>query len=140
MRCHNPKHVAYERYHGRGIGLCEGWLSFENFYADMGDKPEATLSIERIDNEKGYTCGHCSQCVSLGYELNCRWANAKDQARNRRNNRYLTHNGETKLLTDWSRELGIGISTIRARLERGLSDSEALSTPIRGRSIEKAGG
>lgn len=70
-RCLNPRCPAWKHYGGRGITLCERWRSFENFYADIGDAPLG-LSIDRIDNDKGYEPG------------NVRWATSLEQARNRR--------------------------------------------------------
>jgi hypothetical protein len=74
QRCTNPKRVDYPLYGGRGIGVCERWLSFDNFLADLGEKPAGT-SIERIDNDRGYEPG------------NVRWATPVEQSQNRRSTR-----------------------------------------------------
>lgn len=71
QRCQNPKHERFKDWGGRGIAVCERWLKFENFLADMGERPEG-MTIERMDNDKGYEPG------------NCKWATSAEQSANKR--------------------------------------------------------
>lgn len=121
QRCTNPKCKAWESYGGRGITVCERWLKFENFFADMGPRAP-DLSIERIDVNGNYEPG------------NCKWATKKEQYNNKRNTRLLTHQGETATMSEWARRCGLEPTTLLTRMERGWSVERALtkeSTDIR---------
>ena len=122
QRCSNKKHHAYNDYGGRGIQVCKEWESFPAFrdwaihsgYAD-------TLSIDRIDNDSGYS------------PENCRWVSQKTQSNNQRSNVLITFNGKTQTRAQWAEELGLSASVIRDRMERyGWDTQRALTTPIGG--------
>lgn len=113
QRCENQNLKAYPYYGARGIYVCERWKTFENFLADMGQPPDC-MTLDRIDNDGPYS------------PANCRWATRREQQTNLRSNIWLTAKGETKTITEWSRQLGLGHSTIADRLMRGLSVEEAL--------------
>jgi hypothetical protein len=119
-RCLDPTNPAYDRYGGRGITICERWLQFENFYADMGPRPEPSLSIDRVKNDLGYSPD------------NCIWATRKEQANNTRRNVILTHNGQTMTASQWVPVVGISSSTITQR-KRVLdwTDERTLTQPER---------
>ena len=113
-RCLNPSHPAYHRYGGRGITICKRWLTFENFYADMGDRPRG-MTLDRKNNNKGY-------CKS-----NCRWATREEQANNRKNGRLITYKSRTQTIAQWAKELNINYTTIWARLNRGWKIKKSLT-------------
>lgn len=116
QRCYYKGYRRYDRYGGRGIKVCDSWLeSFENFYNDMGPKPSPKHSLDRIDTNGNY----CPE--------NCRWATKKEQARNRRNTKLITHNGRTASIPEWSEITGIPQQLIHTRIRRGWSDEDAIS-------------
>lgn len=104
-RCNNLNRTAYKDYGGRGITICKRWDKFENFFEDMGGKPKG-LTIERIDNDKGY------------YKENCKWATKKEQSRNSRRNRMVAYQGKTQCIQDWAVEVSIHPETLRKRLNK----------------------
>lgn len=116
-RCYNRKDVAYDRYGGRGIKVCDHWInSFENFLADMGHRTRLQ-QLERRDND-----GH--------YEPNnCCWATKKEQARNRSSSKMLEFNGVTRSAAEWGEITGLG-ETVLARLSHGWSIEKSLTTPL----------
>jgi hypothetical protein len=118
-RCTNPKVKCYERYGGRGITVDEKWRSFEQFYADMGDRPESK-TLDRIDTNGPYS------------KKNCRWATVAEQNRNTRRTQLVTFRNETKCLKDWAAEQGIAYNTLRKRyVIYGWPFEKALLTPPR---------
>lgn len=117
QRCGNPNVKSYKNYGGRGVRVCDRWNSFYNFYKDMGDMPDG-FTIERIDNEKGYSPN------------NCKWASMQEQSHNKRNNRKIEFNGVVMDLSEWTEKLGFGRTTIRTRLDTlKWSIEKALLTP-----------
>lgn len=111
-RCYNENSVFFERYGGRGIEICKEWMhSFEAFFNDMGPRPSSNHTIDRINNDAGYS------------HDNCRWATHLEQANNKSNNNNIKIDGKVKTLAQWSREYGLNESTIRGRIKRGVSGS-----------------
>ena len=114
QRCLNPNNPAYKNYGGRGIAITPEWDDFAQFLADMGDVPDG-MSIERINNDGGYN------------PSNCRWATRTEQGRNTRKCRVITHNGQTKTLSEWASEYGINHQTLGKRLDSGWEVDHALT-------------
>lgn len=113
QRCENPKSNGFTNYGARGIKVCDRWQKFNNFYADMGPKPSSNYSIDRID-------------VNGNYEPNnCRWATKHQQLRNMRKNRFVLVCGRMVTIAEAGELTGISVATIRSRLVRGWSPSEA---------------
>jgi hypothetical protein len=106
-RCTNPHDHAYANYGGRGITVCPRWMKFENFLADMGKRPSRRHSLDRKENDKGYSLS------------NCRWATSTEQAQNRRSAHIIEFRGEQLLLTEWARRLGIRATTLLDRIQCG---------------------
>jgi len=120
QRCFNPNSKRYLDWGGRGITVCDRWKnSFENFLADMGSKPTAKHSIDRIDNDGDY----CPE--------NCRWATKAEQENNKRNNRLITIGCVTLNIAQWTKEMGFGETIIFMRLRRGWSEYKAVMTPVK---------
>ncbi len=104
-RCDNPNYVAYHRYGGRGVSVCRRWQSFENFFLDMGAKPDG-LTIERRNNDGNYE------------PENCYWGTRKEQARNRVSSIYATVGGVTLCARDWADQLGVSRNAFYTRARR----------------------
>ena len=108
-RCTDSRNPGYANYGGRGITVCDRWMaSFRSFAEDMGPAPSGG-SIERTDNNQGYS------------PENCRWATRKEQANNRRTNRLLTWQGKTQTVSQWAEELGLVRQRIYHQLRAGIA-------------------
>lgn len=116
QRCTNPTNPLYANYGAVGITVCDRWLKFENFLADVGERPPS-MSLDRFPNIEG------------GYEPgNVRWATRTEQARNKTNNVNITHNGLTLTIAGWAERLGISQKTITTRLRLGWPADRVLVT------------
>jgi len=115
-RCYNHHHVHFANYGGRGIAVCPEWrgdfAAFREWAMSHGYADG--LSIDRIDNDRGYSPD------------NCRWIDTRAQQNNRRTNHFVTAAGQTHTICEWSRLTGVGASTIKERLRRGWSAARAV--------------
>lgn len=119
----------FKNYSERGISICHSWLNFKSFKKDMYKtylshlKKYGTINttIERIDNNKGYS------------KSNCKWATRSQQARNQRSNKYLIYKGKKMILEDWAKFFGLNQSTLHNRLFKfDWPLEKALTTPSMG--------
>lgn len=107
QRCNNPKHIAYERYGGAGIKVCDEWkdiTAFINWANESGY--DRSLTLDRIDNAKGYS------------PENCKWSTKSEQAINRRTSKMYEYKNEIMTLNQWSRKLKIPQSTLWYRASK----------------------
>ena len=117
-RCYVETARAYPRYGGRGIKVCDRWLTdFPAFLADMGPRPSDRHSINRRDNDGDYAPD------------NCGWATATEQGRNRRTNVILTAFGKSQTIAEWAEETGFERSLFEKRLARGWPADRIVSEP-----------
>lgn len=115
-RCLNVKQQSYIRYGGRGITVCKRWKdSFMEFYKDMGERPKG-MTLERIDNNKGYN------------KSNCKWATPEEQANNKRNNRFVRYRGIELTIPRWAKRLRMNKNTLYYRIQSGWSIQRAFAT------------
>lgn len=119
----NPNRKDANKYFLKGITVCDEWKNFEKFKEDMyggyikksNEFGEKNVSIDRIDNDKGY------------YKENCRWATNSEQSNNISTNVKLTFNKKTLTISEWSKELKISRDKIDKRLKRGWSIEKTLT-------------
>lgn len=121
----DKSHKDYPRYGAKGLTF--DWKDYHSFKTDMYQPyldhckkfGKSNTSIDRIDGAKGYS------------KENCRWATIKEQASNKKTNRYFTYKGKTMIIADWAREIGCSRQALRYRLENGLDIGTALKMPFK---------
>lgn len=120
QRCEKPNSSAYHKYGAKGIKVCEEWNSFENFRDwAYSNGYNDTLTIDRIDPRGDYS------------PQNCRWLTQKEQQSNRTNNVHLTYKGETHVLVDWEKIVGIPYHILYDRYRRKWNVERIFEQPIR---------
>ncbi len=108
VRCNNENGKAFKRYGGRGLSVCDRWSnSFDNFLSDMGRMPTPKHTVERVDNNKGYSPD------------NCVWATLKEQSKNTSKTIRVEHNGKTQLMADWAKDFNMPVRNLYKRYHDG---------------------
>jgi hypothetical protein len=113
-RCNNPNNENYSRYGGRGIKVCDEWRNYENFYNDMHSTYKKGLTIDRIDNDKGYS------------KDNCRWVTPQEQMHNYSRNVKITINGETDTVKRMCEKYNAKYDNVVRQIKKGKDPLEML--------------
>lgn len=125
-RCDNPNDKDFPNYGGRGISYDQAWSVFVNFYSDMREGYEDTLTLDRKDVNGNYS------------KDNCRWTSMEIQNNNKSSHPILECNGKKKKLMEWAEELGLSPALIRSRLKQGWDDERILTEPTNHKSFKGA--
>lgn len=121
QRCSPSSARRHVRYAVNAITVCERWKDFSNFMMDMGECPNKTMTLDRIDNARGYEPG------------NCRWATKVEQSLNRSMTVLLNYNGVTQSVTEWASAIGMSANTLHHRIALGWTVERALTQPLKKR-------
>lgn len=118
QRCTNPKAANYISYGGRGVRVCDEWLNFAQFFADMGHPPTPKHTLDREDLQGDYT------------PKNCRWADVETQQNNRSNNVFIEAFGERLTISQWARKTGLTKDQVEHRVfQMRMAPEQALVAP-----------
>lgn len=124
QRCTNPNSTYFPRYGGRGITVCHEWRTRNNFKEwALSHGYRNNLTIDRIDNDKGYSPD------------NCRWVTPSQNCCNRSTTHFVTAFGKRQSLMEWSRELNISYNTLKKRVTDHHEDGEYLLRPSRKKAV-----
>jgi hypothetical protein len=114
-RCFNGKSKDYKYYGGRGIKVCDRWVSsFQNFYEDMGDPPSPQMTLDRINSNGDYS------------PSNCRWATRLTQSRNRRSTKMISYDGILISLPEFCEKYGLKYDSTKTALNRGKTPEQII--------------
>lgn len=120
-RCLDATSAAFKNYGGRGIKVCQRWRKDQDgmwaFVEDVGRRPSPDHSLDRIDNNGHYSCGHCDECIANGWPANCRWVTAKEQSLNMRTNIRALIDGKLVVLLEVCREEGVEVAAVKKRFK-----------------------
>lgn len=125
QRCNDSNCTNYHKYGAKGVKVCERWDDFRNFHSDMFDTYEDGLTLDRIDNSKGYE------------PSNCRWSTYKEQNRNRTNNHFITYKGKEMTLAEAEEKYDLPKDILLQRLKLGWSIERAIETKSQKRKKAK---
>ena len=115
QRCTNRRNKDWRRYGGRGITVCKRWRKFAGFFSDMGRRPSPQHTLERRNNDQGYS------------PKNCYWASRYQQMNNRSNNVVLEHDGFLGTRAEWARRLNMSYFQLRDAMRRGKTLTEIVN-------------
>lgn len=114
-RCHNPNNKDYSSYGGRGIYVCDVWRNDINkFIEDVGDRPDG-YQLDRINNDGGY------------HKDNVRWISSKENNRNRRSNKLISHDDKTMTMIEWSEHLNMDYQKLKILINQGYALDEIIN-------------
>lgn len=117
-RCYNPNVPKFKNHGGKGITVCSEWLTFKNFYKwSMENGYSEKLTIDRIDNAKGY------------YPSNCKWSTYKEQNNNTEQNHIIVFKGVSKTIAQWAEELKMNYKVLSSRINRNWDIEKAFCAP-----------
>lgn len=125
-RCTDPENAAWPNYGGRGITVCESWMTdVSAFVRDMGAKPSEDHELDRIDNDGSYS------------PENCRWVLRSENNRNKSNNRFVEWQGQRKTLVEWSEITGLSYWTLRSRIDNGWPVDRAMTERVKADATDR---
>lgn len=129
QRCYNPDNKDFERYHGKGIVVCERIRTHVNQLVEViGPKPEG-LTLDRKNNRGNYSCGQCAECIQKGWPTNIRWTDRTIQSRNQDRIRLIKIGDKSACVGEWAKIAGIHYQTVMSRYVRGVRGQALIAPP-----------